>query len=361
MKKLMIILLSFLLVGCNNEKENDSTIVIENKLGDSYYSLVSPYQGSLTREYHSLYSGTKLNFKEVSRGTQLISLDYFSNKNYYLQEGQLLNMDDLRTLLARESDSNAFGTNPIKGEKLAIEGTNLELSDLVVVNDIIEQNYMQLEGSNFILGGISLAIVLNSIHKYTSESNIEREVTISDDQLYRYANEASLKIERYLRQLDGVDSKTPILITYYKTNSSDSYLPGNFIGKAYLSNKSPKFETIDEKWLFFPSDAATKQDTKTTENFEMLKRSLYQFVPESVGVIGRGKYLDGSLNYLALDIHVQTKTYSETVAIISYVAELIKDFYGDYEINIKVISQDDIEGVVYRKANSDDITTQIFY
>ncbi len=206
--------------------------------------------------------------------------------------------------------------------------------------------------TNPTLSGISLAVVFNQ----TLEVN-GIPVTITDEKLSDYAQTAGRKLERYLRTIPGMENII-IYISLYTTQKIDATLPGRFFSEATFTNREGQFEPLDEEWVFFPSTAALSKDIQNSTAFNALRSAIVDFTPESLGTVGEGLYLDGTLSHLKITVSMQAKTYTEVYALTQIIIGLLEGFnHEKYDIIVKVESN--FETVALIKLTHEDVLSVV--
>ena len=341
-----MMILILVLTGCASDPDDNNEEIIIPRSSADEYAVMQSFLPSPVRNYHGTYLG-RYDMFEI--GDRLLdkSKQYFSVNDYILQEGQILTQSLLTTLVRREADSNPQGLNPPLGSEFDTGSSSVTLSDAVIVADVVELNFLRRDGNQYRLGGISLAIVMNQSHRVVI-NGIERTVTISTDRLYQFGSDIGRKLESYLRTLPNV-TDVPIYITLYSTLSSDSYLPGGMIGEGYFESRTGQFKTNDERWVMFPSTEATNLDIQTSAGFDALKKSLQDVLPESIGVVGKGRYIEGNLDKLDITLHMSVKTYAEVVSVTQKTVSLLDTFEKrDMLVVVSIRSLQDVVVVITR-------------
>lgn len=340
-----------LLTGCfgGDDIIDDPDIIQPTTQGE--YTLIANFAVSPVRLYHGTYLGS-YDAMEIGRRLQQKSKAHFSIEQHYLQEGQILNYDRLISLVRRESDTNPQGLNPPTGSTFDIGDGRTFVNDAVVVADIVELNFMGNASENFVLKGISLTVVLNQNVRRTVDG-VDTFVTIQTDRLYQFGTDIGRKLESYIRTIPSVGD-VPIFITLYSTASSDATLPGSFIGEGIFRNRSGQFIRNQEKWVILPSNEATSLDATLSSQFASLKASLQNLLPESVGVIGKARYIDDEADELKITINMVGKTYTEVSMVTQITAQLLDTFENkDMLIVVEVRSLGTVMAVLQRKPNED--------
>lgn len=351
MRKLLILLSLILLTACSPETNvNESTII--ERLDNDEYSMILPFVASKNRQYHGTYLG-RADFLEIGSRLEDKSKEHFSVDEYYLSEGHTISNTDLGKLVKRESVENPYGLNPPSGSEFLVGTSNISVVDAVVVADIVEIDFYQLNGGETSLAGMSFAIVLNSSLKVGEEF-----VSVSDQVLYEYGSNMGRKLDRYVRSLSDMED-IPLYITLYVTNPTDATLPGRYIADGYFTARGGQFSQNNEQWVLFPSTEASAKDASLADKFNNFKIAITEFIPESVGVIGEARYVDDQTDFLRITLTIQAKTYAEIRGLTQYTTELIKDIdQRDFPVIVRInsisetlvliqLSEDDELSVIY--------------
>lgn len=355
MKRKLILLMLVLLTlsGCSGKDnvETDGTTSIVSSIAGEYPVAVN-YAASSTRNYHGTYLGS---YDIIEIGSQLIdkSKKHFNVKDYILQEGQVINSDRLSNLVMRESTSNPSGLNPAKGSEFDI-GDGTKILDPVLVADVVELNFLENSKDGLTIAGMSIAIVFNQIQKTETATSITT-YEITQERLYQYATDVGRKLESYLRTLNQV-GEIPIYIGLYSTKNVDAAVSGSYFGEGYFVSRSGQFKAINEKWLILPSNEVEKLDPQSSAFFSGFKRSLQQLLPESIGVIGKGRYINDKLDYIKIDIQLVGKTYMEIKASTQLAASIIEGMQNnDVHVIAKVTSLGKVVAIIEKKANQNKV------
>jgi len=343
MRKIVIVCLMLLLGACSSETINPNSGSLIESINQDDYAVLIPFDSSPIRDYHGTYLG-RPDFMEV--GSRLLdkSKAYFDPKDYYLSEGQILTPTLLGNLVKRESSDNPYGLNPPSGSLFPSGNGEVTLLDAVIVADIVETDFYQGDSANPQLAGISFAIILNQTH--TLEDGAQ--ISITTDRLYTYGSDMGRKLERYIRTLTDLEDM-PLYITLYSTESMDSTLPGHFMGEGYFDGRSGQFSDNTENWALFPSSQASLQDPVIDASFLIFRRDVQDFIPEAIGIIGEGRYVENDLDFLRLTLTIQAKTFTEVHALIQYVASLLEGFeQKNYVMIVKINSISETLALIQR-------------
>lgn len=334
MKWIKLLLMSVLVLsGCSdinvNDGEQQTTIapIIEGE-----YTFVLPYGSNDVRQIHNLYKRSRLDVEAIGQGMLEWSKKYYSPKEYAIQEGQVIGYNQLKSLLSRVDSENPYGLNPEKGSYFP-SGDGIDILDAVLVLDIFEVDFLKPTQTTYELSALSFAIVLKD-SQAVDDGLWGTTVQITDEALFAYGSEAAIRFEQYLRTLPEVGNM-PIYITLFRAGSSDSNLPGSFFAEAMFDSRSTTFTRINEEWALFPSNRAAVLDPVVYAQFQDVTSKLKMFLPEDVGIVGTGRFLEGQLNELNITINMQAKTYLELLGLVQYLDKLLESFI-DANFTIKV-------------------------
>ena len=346
-KFLILVIMVLLLGGCERaqnalNQKTDATIISSDSLNDSFYPVYMSSTVSDLRDSYYYHAITNPNdYKLLGRELQIKSLKYFSNQNHYFQEGQYLKLRDMDALLVRnrEGTSNEHSLQPLFGDIIG----NVETPTMI--STIFETNFLIYSNGEYQLNGMSLAIALNP-------RTMERESLTSpmdDEVIYEFAVLAAEKLFKYLREELAIE--VPIYIGFYLCATELSDHSGRYIGGVYSGEVFGSPERYYEEQVIFPSSHATSIDQGTANEFSLIRSSLKQGAYEAIGVVGQAYYKESTIHYLNIQVTMNTKTYTESVTIIQYIADLIDQKLSEgYDVQVFVYSQDRLVGIVHRMA-----------
>lgn len=348
MKKIILCCLVVLLGACSSTPQNPLEGTLIESIEGNDYSVLIPFESSPVRSYHGTYLG-KADFMEVGARLLEKAKTVFDPNDYYITEGQKLTPSYLGQLVRRESTDNPYGLNPPSGSNFKTGDGDVSVLDAVVVADVVETDFYQGSTSDPQLAGMALAIVLNQ----TLTQADGTQVDITDARLYEYGSDMGRKLERFIRTLTDLED-LPVYITLYSTQSIDDALPGHYLGEGYFDGRSGQFQSNTEVWTLFPSSDASALDAITDAAFLSFKSKIVDFIPEAIGIIGEGRYVDHKLDYLKLTLTIQAKTYTEVFALVQYVASLLEGFeQGNYAIIVKINSISETLALIQRNENGE--------
>ena len=161
-KKLLISMMALsLLVGCQGAKKSvqeqtNHDAASMNSFDDSYYKMIDLGASDFRSSFYTDFGGST-DFKNIGRGLQVLSTEYFETSKYYMSEGQYFGNDQKGQLLKRDDKGTyPYTLQPAKGS--TFEG----VPEPVLVQNIQEQDYYVKNGSQYELKGMSIAVILAS-------------------------------------------------------------------------------------------------------------------------------------------------------------------------------------------------------
>ena len=360
MKKLGVmvcIACALLISGCKskpNASINDETIAI--KEGD--YAAMLPFDASSSRIKHAQTSTNLNESLTIGAGIMSLSKNYFSPDKYIYKEGQFLTYDVLDAtgldhigLLGRTSQTNPNGMNLAVGTQIDTEDGIKKIGPMdVLLVDIYELDWY--DGKD--LEGLSIGIVLNDKIGDRLHPNI-----VKDEKLRAFGEEVGRKVVSYLRKTHPeIGQKTPIYVALYKESGVNTVLPGTFIEEAYFASKTiGEYSSIHQEWALFPSTQAHELDANTSSDFDVFAKDLKNFFPEDTSVIGTGRFDDGVLVHLGIEVSMHAKTWAEVNALIQKVNASLSTFTNK-EMMVKVSIKSDhvLVAAMQRDAGENNVT-----
>lgn len=363
-KWIVFLCVILLLSACGSGSSNkDQNVVVTEPIVAGDYKILSSFASSDTRQTHVEFNRGWYDREAIGKGLMHYSKQHFSPDTYYLMEGQVFSRNDLLVgvedgdlegLLGRKSSDNPYGLNPELGS--FINGDISVGPTTTPIVDIFEINFTKEASNDPEVDGISLAIVVTP-NIVDADKN---DKTLSDDVLMKAGEQAAVTIVEYLRKKPEIGNKTPIYITLFKASSTDDTLPGVFFGESFAKD-SVAITKINEQWAIFPSDTATALDGAVAQQFDALKSQMHMIIPNDIGIIGKGKFVDNKLDSLQITVTSQAKTYTESSAIIQSVNELLGNFESDeFEISVRFINENDAYAMIKREKGSKKTTVIIY-
>ncbi|THE10485.1 CamS family sex pheromone protein [Bacillus timonensis] len=375
----------------DSDKKAEKAIIPRYNISDSYYKAVIPYKTGKARGIVSAYINNRLDIDEFETGLMRIAQDSYPSDKYFFQEGQYLEKDTVQDWLKRkrtDAQQKAYEVAVAKDKKnpkpLPNEGLNpiFDTSNEdpgyeaamkkspIYVGAIAEQNYLIKNNEDKLeVGGIVIGIGINSHHYYNlpdSMGGYPRDVEISDADIEREGKKAAEEIINRIRTKKEYASirDIPIVVALFKQEAASSVAPGNFIMKAKVdanSSKIGKWETINEKYYFFPSNEAKNNypdDALMVQNFS---DAIAEFFPNFTAVVGRGFYKDEELKELTLTIPMQFYGKAEVIGFTQYVTGLIMEHFDNYiSLQVYIESESGAESVIVRDAGESEPIVHVY-
>lgn len=341
-----------LLSGCSSDddKKNkvEKTTEETKAINEGDYSALLPFSPSDANQKHAEMNTNLNDTLTIGSGLMERSKEYFSSNTYAFRGGVYLDYRTLSPLLLRTSDENPNGLNPEVGTTFNTSSGQYKITakDVVLI-DIFEYDWYK--GSE--LGGMSLAIVLND--KVGDDINPS---IIKEDQLKLYGEECARKLVNYLRKSKPeIGDDLPIYVTLYNLDSSDSNLPGSYFEEAFFESKTnANFKKINEDWALFPTDKATKLDGTNSTYFDRYKASFKEFLNQDVDMIGKGRFEDGELAELKINVTLRAKSADEVMAGVQLLNDRLSIFSSNnFKISVVVKCNDiDVATITRNKGSS---------
>lgn len=356
---------SFLITtsACQKKKEENKKNVTD-AINKDDYRMVIPFQSSDSRQIHVNYNRGEADINAIGKGLMNYNKDIFDPDTYYVQDGKILTLDtlgvgvefgDKEGLLGFSSKQNSFGLNPKVGSKLEISDNKTINcgSQTIPIIDVFELDFYKSLDKKANFDGISFAIVLNNKIKDSKG----KEHKIDKKYLEKIGENAVTKLEAYLNTLPDFNKNMEISVGLFAAESSDSSLPGHFLSFGHGKGKVSKYESCDQEWVVFPSKRAQKLDSVVWNEFNSFQQSIRNFLPNDVGVVGKGSFKDSKLDELQINIVAQTKGYPECTALVQYINETLSVFTNnDINIVVNVKNNNETFAMLNRKKGSNEIT-----
>ena len=92
------------------------------------------------------------------------------------------------------------------------------------------------------------------------------------------------------------------------------------------------------------------------EKLEILKNAS----TEAVGVVGYGKYKDGSIQSLKIQITASVKSYTELIYVVETVADQMDNHFSGFDSYAVINDQDGLIAVVLQYAGQDAQSTWLY-
>ncbi len=335
MKKIILIFLALLLVGCQSDMDRGQEVVeFRNN-----YSFKIPFQISSRRHMHQRRGVYKDDSYQITKGLYDYMTYYLvGNDNYTLAQGQEINDRMFDSLMRFKSNDNPNGLNPDSSQRFVL--TNGEtITSPIIVADLFE---LDVYDTNNQLVGMSIGLCV--------KQNVADNGKLSDSDLKKYGENAGRQLVSILKKEERM-ANAKIIVAIYNLERIDSSLPGNFIGHLYFENNVGQFDDTLDRWYLLPSSEARGAYSELSDSFNIFKTSLNDLIiDDHIGVIGRLNIVSNDIRELYIDINTDTKSYPEIQVLVNYVSKLLKQhFSNDLEIKIKIMNGHDIKAMMEKR------------
>lgn len=323
------------------KKDEKAIITGEINTGEKYYRSIFPFEPGGARGVIRYGVDNRLDINEFEMGLMRIAQDTFSTDKYFFQEGQILNEPTVTNWLKRadeepgksKSKLDQTGLNPKLGVKVD-EGDPGFKDKMLEANKnnpkylsyVLEHNYLVQSGDGKVkLGGVVVGLSFNSTYYYDVNQKgliYPGEVKLEREKVKQEAQKIAGQVASRLRT-DPKLKDVPIVFALYQEEERDSVTPGNFFASGVVkkgSNSVGSWDDVDEDYVLFPSDAASKKKRSDYEKFTTFKSKVQEYFPNYIGVIGKGYYKDGNLERLTIEIPVQFRGKAEIISFTQFVA-----------------------------------------
>ena len=343
MKKSIICLLvlSFCLTGCKKvkdtiNKETSAESAVANSFDNTYYNTINTNGSAIRETIYNDLSSNQNDYNTIGRGLQILSLDYYSNKDHYLKEGSYISADDYSNLLGRSE----YSIQIPKGE--TVDG----VSDPVIFESLVQQEYVKKNGDQYTLSGISIAI---AVSPDAEVNGVTKEFT--QENIIRYSKEAITKTYNYFASQYEDLANVPILVSVYQLAKATDATSGKFILSSYCQGGVGDIKNVDMETVVFTSDRAKEIDNALSSQFVLFKEKIKNAAIDATGVVGYATYLNGKIISMRIEFRLNTKTFTETNALMNVAAsEMDSCFTTEFDITGIVYAQNQLQGFILKKA-----------
>lgn len=369
-----------------NEDENEqeqNSIVSSNQLSEEDYRTILPYRPSASRGVITNQMGNRVDIDEMETGLRRLSKEYFDPEQYFFEEGQYLTSDMLYNWLdtypteerlqelEKMIENEDISEEAVKEEKSAL---NPPLNEKTATKEdyednpkylthILEQNFLTKNDDNTMeLAGASIGIALKSVYTFKAEGNTHHR-DISKSEMMEKGKEIAQTVLERVRSIEELNN-VPIMIALYREEDQSSPVPGNFVAKTGVeAGKATidEWETVNEENVLFPSDEGKEKYYDTQQLVQNFASRIEEYFPNYVGVIGNGFYIDEELKKLTLEIPLEFYGKGEIIGFTQYTYGLVEEMFQDYyELEVKIKSNEKMEGLIYREAGDDEVTVHVY-
>lgn len=334
--------------------QEETSIVPSYKLSEENYRMILPYKVSEARGVIVNQMANRLDIDEIEEGLRRLSKDVFDPEELYFQEGQYLTsdiiynwIDELNPTVEEGSDEDTYRENPR------------------YLSHIVEQNYLSHhEDGTVQLEGMSIGIAMKSVYRFQTETGGPYYYEeIPKDEMLSQANDMAQAIVGEIRQMEGL-ADIPILIAVYQEEEQSSPVPGNFVAKANVpggSSMVDDWDSLNEENILFPSSEGEEKYYEDHEIVTSFGNEIAEFFPNYVGLIGEGFYIDEELQKLTIEIPIEFYGKAEIVGFTQYAYGLVQDMFSNYyDLEISIVSGEQVESLIFRNAGEEAPTVHIF-
>lgn len=395
--KSLLIFMVFVLAACGSEGQemSDQTTDEEENItrvptaereetvtrsdnGNDYYQTVIPYEISPSRGLTSSNMVSSYNIEAFEKGLFDISKSVFPTDEYIFREGQIFTQDMVRGFLGREytreeieemsedelAESNAFsnlGLNPsTEGET---DPETIAEEAPLYLSHILEQNYLTRdEEGNTSLDGITIGLAMNSTHYYQREEyGTTYSKTLDPDEVERQGQQMANEILERLRANEQYSDQT-ITFAIFVQSTDTSITPGNFTSYAVAEsgeNELSSFTEVDEEYVMFPSSEGSDVSEQVNSDYQLFNRNLASYFDNFTTSIGYGRFIDGSMESLTIEIPVQYTSQGEIIGLTQYVESLMGEHFSGSRVEVSIEDKNETYSLITKDEN-DNINTHIY-
>ncbi|QNQ82671.1 CamS family sex pheromone protein [Lactobacillus sp. PV037] len=302
-------------------------------------------------------SDNSVDGRALEAGLMAISQGTFSPAKYVFQEGQEISSATATDWLARKSKNNPEGLN--------LKSTGTKNYTPIILDQILEQDYLVKSGTSYKVSGISLGLALNSVDYYNKVKNgAEYSKNISRAQQEKLGKNAANEIVARLRKRKALKNVTLIVGLFSKTDK-DSLVGGNYFTYGIAnanSSKIDKWKTVNNQSQVLPvvgNEKAINSNDATA--FSDFKTAIEGYFPNISGVTATVKYQDGKLKQMNINVTTQFFGYAQIESFSRLVLSSAKKYLPkDAPIEIKIGSVNETQALIAKNSADDSYYTHIF-
>jgi len=341
----------------NENIQNNPNVVTRNQLGAEFYRPAldenGRYQISNNRGITlSLNSG--INISLFEKDLMRLSQEDFPTDSHFIQEGQNLSENSVKSWIARESEDNPEGLNPPDSG---------EGNDRVprYLNSILEFDFFTESDNGLQLAGMSIGLALNTVDYYQAEQfgpTLAQE--IPSEEVLNQGQSMANELLAQIRQIEGLEN-IPIMIGLYEQSAQDDLAGGVYIAQGSSANGSTTIDNwnmLNEERMIFPLEGSDSAEGNAFANFQSEVES---FFPNISGITGQAHYIDNSLTTLSINIMTQFYGEGEMVAYTQYLKQSATTYLpGDLDIEIIVESPGNVEAFLKKDRTDSEYFSYVF-
>lgn len=350
-------------------EEQDDTLTSSS---EEFYRSVVPYELSPARGLSSANLVSSYNVEEFEKGLLSISQGVFPTDEYIFREGQIISEEMVRGYLSRQYTSEEL-ENMDESELLNSDAfsnlglnpsTNGETDPEVIAEEaplylshILEQNYMtENEDGNLSFDGITIGLAMNSIHYYqTEEYGQTKERELDSEVVQEKGEEMAAEILSRIRANDQYVDKEIVFAIFIQSGDTD-IVPGNFVSQAAVApgeNTIESFTDIDVQNLLLPSNQAAEISQEANIEYQNFNRDLSSYFDSFTTSVGRGKFRDGNLETLTVEIPIEYNSRGEMIGMSQFVRDLVNEHFTGTDIEVEIKDKAQVYSVITRKGDNE--------
>ncbi|WP_179396322.1 CamS family sex pheromone protein [Lacticaseibacillus absianus] len=304
--------------------------------------------------------GNNFNVKSMESGLTALAKQQFSTSKYVFQEGQLLSTATVRSWLARKSDKNADGLNPVDNKK-----SDPDTRNPMYLQSILEQDYMLEDGSTLKYGGVAIALALNEYDYYQKVKYGATYTThIDDAKLKSEGRRIAAEVVARLRKLKGLSTDTPIIVGLYRNAARDSLVGGVFFDQVTAKSGTTlgDWVTVDQQNEVLPTvDNQKPINATVAQDFSNFSSQIENFFPTLAGVTAQAHYESGALKGLNITINTQFYGETEIESFTQYVGTSASKYLpSGAAIEITIQASQGMQAFLARASGEKSFTTHVF-
>ncbi|MFJ7952003.1 CamS family sex pheromone protein [Lysinibacillus sp. NPDC096418] len=343
------------------QEKAETTIIPKDQIDDTFYKTLTPYKESASRGLIVSNIYTKYDIKEVEKGLMRLSQNEFDTDNYFFQEGQYLAESTITKYLKRSSQDEA-GLNPPTTESMPAEERATKAP--IYLAHIVEQNYLTKTNDNKVkLGGISIALAMNSIYYYQKEKYGEYyEEPIDEAELVKQGKKMATEIVSRLRSRDELKD-VPIVVGLYKQQARNKIIPGSYFSYGVAKagqNDIGDWQGIDEEYVMFPTDDSKDVYREVSHNFKNFKQDVDKYFSNYTSVVGTGFYQNKKIQKLKIEIPIQFFGTTEVIGFTQYLMGVLIKQFDNINVEVSITSVNGPEALIVKEANDRDPFVHIY-
>lgn len=346
-------------------EEQDDTLTSSS---EEFYRSVVPYELSPARGLSSTNLVSSYNVEEFEKGLFSISQNVFPTNEYIFREGQIISEEMVRGYLSRQytseeleemDESELLGSDAFSNLGLN-PSTNGETDPEVIAEEaplylshILEQNYLKEDAEgNLSFDGITIGLAMNSIHYYQTEQYGQTQERALDlETVEEKGEEMAAEILRRIRANDQYVDKEIVFAIFIQSGDTD-IVPGNFVSQAVVApgeNTIKSFSDIDVQNILLPSGEAAEISEEVNSEYQNFNKDLSSYFDSFTTSVGRGKFRDGTLDSLTVEIPIEYNSRGEMIGMSQFVRDLVDDHFTGTDVEVEIKDKSQVYSVITRK------------